>query len=180
MNIKTITAAAALFAVSGLLTGQNKLNNTVILYNVVPLRVDLNQDGSIKNVYGEDVNYLRGYTLVKRQKSEGETTYGEGGQYERVSAEDFDLKFKNNTALLTQDIVASLDKAAESTFFNGHRILVNVYPTPADNKSKTLLKNRLNACLSYLEIKGIKKQQIVINTEALLSEEESIKLTFVK
>ncbi len=180
MNIKTISAAALLIAVSQLVTGQDKLRNTVILYNVVPLRVDLNQDGSIKNVYGEDVNYLRGYTLVKRQKQEGETSYGEGGQYERVSVEDYDLKFKNNTALLTQEIVASLDKASESVFFNGHRILVNVYPTPADNKSKTLLKNRLNAYLSYLEIKGVKKTQIVINTEALLTEEESIKLTFVK
>lgn len=62
MNIKTIAAAAVLIAVSHLVTGQDKLHNTVILYNVVPLRVDLNQDGSIKNVYGEDVNYLRGYT----------------------------------------------------------------------------------------------------------------------
>lgn len=180
MNIKTFAVVAVCLATSSLLPGQDKLHNTVILYNVVPLRVDLNQDGSIKNVYGEDVNYLRGYTLVKRQKPEGDNHYGEGGQYERVSVEDFDLQFKANTALLTQDIVASLDKAAETVFFNGHRILVNVYPTPADNKSKTLLKNRLNACLSYLEIKGVKKPQIVINTEALLTEEESIKLTFVK
>lgn len=52
----------------------------------------------------------------KRQKPEGETNYGEGGQYERVSVEDYDLKFKNNTALLTQEIVASLDKASESVF----------------------------------------------------------------
>nr|HRD09247.1 hypothetical protein [Saprospiraceae bacterium] len=69
---------------------QNKLQNTVILYNVVPLRVDLNTDGSIKNVYGEDVNYLKGYTLVRRQKQEGQTQYADAGQFERVSSEDYD------------------------------------------------------------------------------------------
>lgn len=159
---------------------QNKLQNTVILYNVVPLRVDLNTDGSIKNVYGEDVNYLKGYTLVRRQKQEGQTQYADAGQFERVSSEDYDLRFKSNTALLTQEIVNALDNAAESSFFNKHRILINVYATPTDNKSKTLLKNRLNACLAYLEIKGVKKDNIIINAEALLTEDEIIKLTFVK
>lgn len=180
MNNKSIFCVSLFMALAVVSVAQGKLQNTVILYNVVPLRVDLNSDGSIKNVYGEDVNYLRGYTLVRRQKQEGQTRYAEAGQFERISVEDYDLRFKSNTALLTQDIVNALDQAAESSFFNKHRILINVYATPADNRSKTLLKNRLNACLAYLEIKGVKKDNIIINAEALLSEDEIIKLTFVK
>lgn len=180
INTNILVWGMLVFSIGAFAQNSN-LNNTVILYNVVPLRVDLNADGSIKNVYGEDVNYLKGYTLVRRQKADGgNSQYGTSASYEKVSVEDYDLQFKNNTALLTQENVNALDKAAEISFFNGHRILVNVYSTPADNKSKTLLKNRLNACLSYLEIKGIKKENIIINADALLSEQEVIKLTFVK
>ena len=55
---------------------------------------------------------------MRRQKQEGQTQYADAGQFERVSSEDYDLRFKSNTALLTQEIVNALDNAESSFSIN--------------------------------------------------------------
>ncbi|MBK8700295.1 MAG: hypothetical protein IPN29_12500 [Saprospiraceae bacterium] len=179
MNIKTI-APIMVCLFCGVLSAQKHLNNTVILYNVVPLRVDLNKDGTIRNVYGEDVNYLRGYTLVKPASDDKNNTYGNSEAYNVVSTEVYDIRFGEKSAVLSHEAIQALDKSADVTFFDGHRILVSPYLSAEDRVSKTLLKNRMNACLTYLEIKGIKKEQIIINTVAIQNIEQAIKIAFIE
>jgi hypothetical protein len=159
---------------------QQNLKNTVILYNVVPLRVDLNQDGTIQTIYGEDTKFLKGYTIVRPQTSGESSEYAQNKGYYVVSKENFNLNFSTNSAVLSENAVKDLDKSADMAFFGDHRIMVSSYKPTDDPKSKTLFKNRMNACLMYLELKGVAKDKIIINEEGLQSSEEFIKLTFVK
>lgn len=159
---------------------QQNLKNTVILYNVVPLRVDLNQDGTIQTIYGEDTKFLKGYTIVRPQTSPESAEYAQNKGYYVVSKDYYDINFSANSAILSENAVASLDKSSDMAFFGDHRIMISSYKPTEDSKSKTLFKNRMNACLMYLDLKGVSKDRIIINDEGLQSSEEFIKLTFVK
>ena len=179
MNIKSLYPLM-MFFFPYFLTGQQGLKNTVILYNVVPLRVDLNHDGTIQTIYGEENSYLKGYTLVKPAEESDNQQFGELKGYYVVSTEAYDLHFYPTSAVLAQDVIDALDKAADKVFFGGHRILISTYAEPSDSKGKLLFKNRLHACLMYLDVKGVTKSNIVINTEPIVGTDELIKITFVK
>jgi hypothetical protein len=162
---------------------QQGLKNTVILYNVVPLRVDLNPDGTIQTIYGQDNKFLKGYTVVKAAKTNSQESAQYGADtkgYTVVASEAFDIPFKTSTAILSQENIDALDKIADQSFFNGNKIVVSSYKVNADNKSQTLFKNRMNAILSYLDIKNISKESIIINADEVENANESFKITFVK
>jgi hypothetical protein len=180
MNIKSIVPLAILFSAINLF-GQNSIKNTVILYNLVPLRVDLDRDGTIKQMYGADYNFLKGYTVVRPKVETNQDNYSKdpSGSYVVVT-ENYDITFSSNNAILTKSSLESLDKTADESFFNEHKILIHPYRDNGSNSSKTLLKNRLNAVLIYLELKGIPKDKIIISVDAVNLVEESIKISFVK
>ncbi len=162
---------------------QQGLKNTVILYNVVPLRVDLNADGTIQTIYGQDTKFLKGYTVVKPAKSSDEVAaqYGTNIQgFKVVASEAFDITFKTASAILSQQSIDALDKIANLTFFNGNKIVLSSYKVPQDNKSQTIYKNRMNAILAYLDIKNISKTSIIINADEIENSNESFKITFVE
>jgi hypothetical protein len=168
---------------SSAITAQDHLANTVILYNVVPLRVDLNIDGTIKKIYGEDNTFLRGYKVVRRE----EKTVIDADQYSNslnnflsIAGENYEITFDKDRAVLNESTIKSLDDASAYVFFNGHKLVVNSYKAEESPKGRKLYKNRLNALLTYLDIKGMKKENIIINLDELTNQTEGFKLSFVK
>lgn len=180
MNIKFIAPLALMFAVLSLCS-QRSLKNTVILYNLVPLRVDLDSDGSIKQMYGADYNFLKGYKVVRPKLEANADNYSADpkGLFV-VATENFDISFSSNNAILSKASIENLDKTADEAFFNEHKVLIHPYKESGSNSSKTLLKNRLNAVLIYLELKGIPKEKIIISVDPVDQVDESIKISFVK
>jgi hypothetical protein len=178
---KLIITPILVFLFSGFLIAQSNLKNTVILYNIVPLRVDLNPDGTIQTIYGQDNKFLKGYTVIKHVKdAQSEGAYGNSlAGYKVLTTEDFDIQFRPKTALLTQEIINLLDKASDNIFFKNTKMVISSYLVESNNASQTLYKNRLNALLSYLEIKNISKDKIIINADEIENATESFKITFV-
>ena len=88
--------------------------------------------------------------------------------------------FSSNNAILSKASIENLDKTADEAFFNEHKVLIHPYKESGSNSSKTLLKNRLNAVLIYLELKGIPKEKIIISVDPVDQVDESIKISFVK
>jgi hypothetical protein len=180
---KNIISPLVLLFMSVFVYGQQGLKNTVILYNVVPLRVDLNPDGTIQTIYGQDNKFLKGYTVVKPAKTEAESAASYGTDlkgYKVVASDAFDLPFKISTAILSQENIDALDKISNLAFFKGNKIVLSSYKVPADNKSQTLFKNRINAILAYLDVKNVSKDKIIINADEIDNSNESFKITFVE
>jgi hypothetical protein len=178
---KLIITPILVFLLSGFLIAQNNLKNTVILYNVVPLRVDLNLDGTIQTIYGQDNKFLKGYTVIKRVKDEnqqGEYATSLAG-YKVLTSEDYDISFKPKAAVLSEETINLLDKTADMVFFKNAKVVISSYLVEQNNMSQTLYKNRLNAILAYLEIKNIAKDKIIINADEIQNANESFKITFV-
>jgi hypothetical protein len=167
-----------------LVSAQENLQNTVILYNVVPLRVDLNADGTIQKVYGEDNTFLKGYNVVRRRPKveiNSDNYSNDLTNFVSLATENFDLIFDQNKAILNQSIVNNLDKASENLFFESERKMVlSTYKVGDDAVSRKLYKNRINGLLAYLDIKGIKKERIVISLDELTNAIEGFKISFVK
>jgi hypothetical protein len=165
------------------LVGQNNLNNTVILYNIVPLRVDLNVDGTIKKIYGEDNNFLRGYKVVRREPKQIidplEYSNSLNNFVSRVT-ENYEIKFSGQSSYLEEAIIQSLDKSADYIFFNKGKLVINSYKKSDDTKSIRRYKDRLNNMLAYLDIKGVKKEDIIINLDELTESDQDFKITFVE
>lgn len=182
MSTRYVIALLSIFF-STLAISQNRLDNTVILYNLIPLRVDLDTDGSIKQMYGTDYKYLRGYTVV-RPKLESKValtsiTSDQQGYYV-VSTKTHDIMFNSLNATLSQDALENLDETSQTAFFDGHRILIHPYLTDESNVAKTLLKNRINAVLMYLELKGYGKDKVVISVDPIHNNSNTIQLSFIK
>jgi hypothetical protein len=177
MNIKFY------FILLAMLICQSQLNNTVILYNVVPLRVDLNSDGTIKKIYGEDNAFLRGYKVVRREEriaANPEQYSNSLANFVSVAGANFELTFDTDRAVLNEATIKGLDNAAEHIFFNENKLVVNSYKSDNSPKGLKLYKNRLNAILTYLDIKGVKKENIIINLDELTNQIDGFKLSFVK
>lgn len=180
---KNIISPLVLLLISVFVYGQQGIKNTVILYNVVPLRVDLNADGTIQTIYGQDNKFLRGYTIVKPAKSEAEmkAKYGTDLKgYTVVASDAFDIAFKNSSAILSQENIVALDNISNVSLLKNHKIVLSSYKVPADNKSQTLYKNRMNAILAYLDIKNVSKSAIIINADEIENSNEAFKITFVE
>jgi hypothetical protein len=172
-----------ILSLSSLLNGQSHLDNTVILYNVVPLRVDLNVDGTIKKIYGEDNSFLKGYKVVKRQDTNGTESsnyLNSLDNYVSLTVENYELIFDDKQSTLNENIIKGLDKSADFIFFNNKKMVVNSYKKQGTMNTTKLYKNRLNAILTYLEIKGVDKKDVIINLEELESSVEGFKIIFVQ
>ena len=143
---------------------------TVILYNVVPLSVELVNDGTIKTIYGRADHFFKGYQLVQRDRyfSEDKSEVLEE-QYEDVivSTDIKYLGFDDQVATLNKTTISLLDKIKNTLFQNPERkVMLTSYKINEGSKREViLLKNRLASCLSYLDIMGVSKDRIVIDSK---------------
>lgn len=178
MNLKHFSALVFL-AFSIAVTAQES-KKTIILYNVVPLSVELLSDGTIKSVYGKAEHYFSGYQLVKRENFFNENADNQNfGSIENdviVSTDIKRLKFDDQLAVLNQSIIKDLDVIKEELFLNpSKKIMLTTYTVDESNKrSVVLLQNRLASCLSYLEIMGVSKDRIVLDSTPQNTESNTI------
>ncbi len=173
MNIKSLfTLSFVLILLSA--QGQDS-KKTVILYNVVPLSVELLKDGTIKSIYGKADHYFKGYQIVKRESSFSENADNQNfasiNNDVVVSTDITRLIFDNQLAVLNQGTIAGLDKIKQDLFLNpSKKIMLTSYTIDQSNKRESiLLQNRLASCLSYLEIMGVSKDRIVLDSNTQTS-----------
>ena len=142
---------------------------TVILYNLVPLKVDVLPDGSITSIYGKVDNYLKGYQLVRNEENLPQNdAYAQNSVIKVVFKESYLLSFDAERSNLSRDIIETIDKIADIVFFSeGKKMMILPYsPDPAQRNGQTYLENRMKAVLAYLDIKGVDRQRIIINTDS--------------
>jgi hypothetical protein len=168
MNKSITTFVFSFFFIASILSQDSK--KTVILYNVVPLSVELVSDGTIKTIYGRADHYFAGYQLVKTENyfsDASETVKEEEYKDVIVSTNIKYLKFDDQVATLNKTTLAELDRIKHVLFTNPQKkIMLTSYNINNANKRESiLLKNRLASCLSYLDIMGVSKDRIVIDSK---------------
>lgn len=159
---------------------------TVILYNIVPVDASISSDGDILEIYGQNDTYLRGYQIVKQDRTlPNESVIPEGadinGLY-TVVKDNFNLNYEADRATLTRTIIQNLDNAADAVFLNpANKILITTYSSKGlSNRGKVLFDNRLKSILSYLEIKGLSKSQIIISPDQQSDVTDNIIITVIE
>ena len=168
LNRTFILLIMAFFVVT--LSQAQNTKKTVILYNVVPLSVELVNDGTIKTIYGRADHFFKGYQLVQRDRyfSEDKAEVLEE-QYEDVivSTDIKYLGFDDQVATLNKTTISLLDQIKNTLFQNPERkVMLTSYKINEGSKREViLLKNRLASCLSYLDIMGVSKDRIVIDSK---------------
>ena len=166
---RTFSLLIMTFFVVTLCQAQNT-KKAVILYNVVPLSVELVNDGTIKTIYGRADHFFKGYQLVQRDRyfSEDKAEVLEE-QYEDVivSTDIKYLGFDDQVATLNKTTISLLDQIKNTLFQNPERkVMLTSYKINEGSKREViLLKNRLASCLSYLDIMGVSKDRIVIDSK---------------
>jgi outer membrane protein OmpA-like peptidoglycan-associated protein len=142
----------------------------VILYNVVPTSVELVNDGTIKTFYGRADHFFQGYQLVQRDQYFSEEKSGilqEKYEDVIVSTDIKYLSFYEKVATLNKETIQFLDQIKNALFQNPERkVMLTPYRINENSKTQViLLKNRLASCLSYLDIMGVSKDRIAIDSK---------------
>ncbi|HMS67999.1 MAG: hypothetical protein IPL23_30090 [Saprospiraceae bacterium] len=157
-----------LSAISVTLSAQDAVKKTVILYNVVPLDVDLAPDGTIISINGRADEYFTGYTLVKVNQyldpmlANSSEFFTPPDDYQ-VTTKVYNVEFRNDLAILTRPSIVNIDDLVTQIAYNsGQKIMLTTYEVK-NAEEKLLLENRLKTVLMYLEVKGVAKAQIAIN-----------------
>ena len=170
MKSKLLCSMIMLFIMTSLSSQESR--KTVILYNVVPLSVELIPDGTIKTIYGRADHFFAGYQLVQRENyfSNDPKANEEYANMENdviVSTDVNNLRLDSQLATLNKSTIASLDKIKNMLFLEPNKkIMLTSYTVNPDNKRGViLLRNRLASILSYLDIMGVNKERIVLDTK---------------
>lgn len=152
----------------GALSAQAPSKKAIILYNVVPLEVELSNDGTILSVNGRADEYFTGYKLVRVNQYldpaiANASEFLKPAEDYTVTPKVYNIDFREDLAILNRTSIANLDEVVSQIIYNSEQ---NVMLTPyAANSAeeKILLENRLKAVLMYLEVKGISKGKIALN-----------------
>lgn len=160
---------AIIFAIScATLFAQDAPKKAVILYNVVPLEVELSNDGTILSVNGRADEYFTGYKLI-RVNQYLDPSFANNSEFFKpaedyaVTTKVYNLDFREELAILNRNSIANLDEIVSQIIYNADQ---NVMLTPysvTTTEEKILLENRLKSVLMYLEVKGISKGKIALN-----------------
>lgn len=185
----TRIAIILLVCLSWSLSAQQSARKTVILYNIVPVDASIAPDGEIMEIYGKNESYLRGYTIVKQDKTipaadpttETTTDPSINGLY-RVVKDNYNLTYTSGKATLSRDIIRQLDGAADAVFlYPANKILITPYAKEGlSSRDKVLYDNRLKSILSYLEIKGLSKNQVLIDQDQTSKVADQIIVTIIE
>ncbi len=159
-----------------IVSGQDS-RKTIILYNVVPLSVELVSDGTIKAVYGRADHYFKGYQLIQREEDvQNDKDYADMPSNSLVSEDVYRINYQKDVATLNEQAIKDLEAIKVLLFTQqDKKIIITPYEIDEQNKKEVILsQNRLSACLSYLEILGVNKEQIILDNTSQINNEESI------
>lgn len=151
-----------------ILLAQAPSKKAIILYNVVPLEVELSKDGTIITVNGRADEYFTGYKLVRVNQYldpsiANSAEFFKPAEDYTVTPKVYNIDFREELAILNRTSIVNLDEVVSQVIYNSDQ---NVMITPYQANSleeKLLLENRLKSVLMYLEIKGISKGRIALN-----------------
>lgn len=185
MNLKLSLLVLPMLFIAQTLSAQES-RKTVILYNVVPLTVEVLKDGTIKQIYGKADHYFKGYQLLRRDNylSEDDNpnfAYSELGDNLIVSTNYTELGFNDQVAVLNKATIAELDRIKNVLFQDpSKKVILTSYHVDKDLKRAViLLQNRLKACLSYLDIMGVSKDRIILDSKTQVNSSNAILATEV-
>ncbi|MEE9439441.1 MAG: hypothetical protein V3V14_10610 [Saprospiraceae bacterium] len=161
---QALCACALLAAVS-----VNAQKQSVILYNSVPINVNLTSDGDIA-IFGNVVkDYMQGYELKPVAEIKGldfqqikfvSATKNAG--YSILSAERILLNYKPNIATLDKSILTKLNLiAARLKTEPITRVLITGHYVSGNNLK--VISNRVKSIKTYLKIKGVDLSKILVD-----------------
>ncbi len=134
--------------------------NTVILLNTEAIRADVKMDGEIEAIHGKEEGYLKGYILEKHPTAINGEEYDQKIEgYKVVYVPSYKVSFSPNHAILNKSIIIELDNVVRELLFDQEKGVILKSPSSGN---KLLDTNRKNAVLSYLNIKGISINRILI------------------
>ena len=129
---------------------------SVILINSVPYNASISPSGEILEILGEAKGHMRGF---KNTAPAGTVTVAAsetiGGDATSVSRRREFIAFGAGNAALENEMTQVLDGIVKN--FNpasGDKILITVY-RGSESEDPVLADNRLKACRTYLEMKGV-------------------------
>jgi len=175
-KIRTTILLTALFTF--VLSSAHSQKQSVILYNSLPVKVELSEKGTIDAFIGAVPGYMDGYDISVQPIEVAPTKVEEpilpastrNADYAVVSVEKEELRYKPNFATLDKSVISKLNAiAARLKADPNAKILLTAYTT--DKTNTKLTKNRLDSAITYLGIKGILSYRIqtdIQQSEALL------------
>lgn len=160
------------FAVNMVAVAQ-ETKESVILYNSVPVRAEITSDAEIKRVIKEEPDYLKGFSL----KIQDYGQFVDQGKPQVVtSAEDLsketevtgkveesgfvEIIFDPGFATLSDQSVERLDAVVKRLKNeNTLNVLLRALSLKTDG---SVTKNRLNSIKTYLKLRGIAQERVII------------------
>ncbi len=163
LKITALCAAFIVFTTSSTCAQEE----SVILYNSQPIKVELTQTGKILSFIGLVPGYMEGYDIQTNPIEVAPDVIAEpilkpsikNAGYAVVSIERVELKYKPNFATLNQSVINKLNKVAAKLKADSHAKILLTAHTLSKNKNK-LTTNRIASAIAYLGIKGIHADRI--------------------
>lgn len=173
------------FSLTGLTLSAQEIKEAVILYNTQPVKAEITADGTVNRIISEAPDHLKGFKLkeqdygqfIENQKK-SVVPVAKSQPYAIVSNEQSVVKFEIGYATLSDDAIDILDKVVMHLRTNPNEKAVLVSLSKLNNSPIT--KNRLNSIRSYLKIRGIDTERVLI--ESLLGDLDidEIKINYLK
>ncbi|MEM9549188.1 MAG: hypothetical protein AAGA77_24590 [Bacteroidota bacterium] len=168
-------ASLFIFLVIFGISNGNAQKESVILYNLQPVKVELSEKGEIESFIKTVPGHMDGYSIkpdpIVVQPTEIKKPVlpvtAKNAEYKVVSTEREELTYKTNFATLDRSAISKLNKiAAKLKADPNAKLLLTAHKLNADKS--VLVSNRLESAVSYLGIKGILSYRI--QTDIQISE----------
>ncbi len=180
LNKTRILFLGAFLLVSLSMMGQAK--QSVILINSVPFNASISPTGEILEILGEAKGHMKGFKNTAPPSSTATVATSEtiGGNSTSVSRQREFIAFGTGNAALENEMTQVLDgMLANYNAASGDKILITVY-RGSDSEDPVLADNRLKACRSYLELKGVALNNIQSEIAVSAPLKDKIAVSFVR
>jgi len=171
-NNKLPALVAIILLITSGLTAQ-QTQETVILYNSQPVQVELSEMGKILSFYGLKPGYMTGFQLenavvkiepiVIDNVNPTFTDESQNAEYAILSKERVMLNFDKGFATLSAENIKILNEVSRKLKNGDFQKAVITSFTNGQNSK--LVENRLESAVTYLNIKGIQRSQLITEVQ---------------
>lgn len=183
MKSKSILLIALFLGSLVILNAQEK-KETVILYNSVPVAVELDANGEISKFKSEKPGHLKGF-IIDTKTGDASTAIADLTQNRKesefgkpISPERNFLSFDSNENTLDAESLDVLNNAIARLKVESNTRLTIKASNPVDGIAKTLNNERLTSCKQYLLTQGIASSRILTTLSPSINSDDRITLTF--
>lgn len=162
----------------------------VILYNRLPVKVELADDKIVSFIGEAPSDYMNGYdltsknTIVVDSKVTTQPVFNvseKNAEYSILGTERIFLMYRPGFAILDKAIITELNMIASILKLDYEaKILLTAHVANESATSDKLSKNRLDAALSYLKVKGIGPDRVKIEILSGVELVDKVAISFLK